>query len=237
MPGSGQSHRAIARISLPDKADDLERQARVLREACALMNGDLSERKEKRAPGVIEQALALRREQRAGDTGGHGKDGRATQADTAARIELIRACLAEGSRKTNEVVEYLKAHGWVLSRDRVRQILQEMPDTQSVGNTFRARWQLKGEAAPSTAAKAVKPPRPKRKTPHKVVTAEDVRAQRALSAQLLEQFERGMVMTTADLHKAGYGTDAVRKLGGLFRHGYLKRKGEGWTRTAKVFTP
>jgi len=218
-----------------EKAEALEALAKAIRMTIAAMNGDLTERKEKRVGTVIEEALALRREQR-----GQGEPApRATRATLDSRVARIRTFLAEGPKKTQDVQEYLAGHGddVPLSRDRVRQMLQEMPDTTQVGKTAKARWSLNGSAERPIAARPASQPKPK-KRPHKPApNAAQVKENRVFSAQLLEKFPRGTVVTTKDLHDIGVDLAGVRKLGGLFRHGYLKRKGEGWVRTSKPFTP
>src|SRR5262249_10359336 len=57
------------------------------------------------------------------------------------------------------------------------------------------------------------------------------------TARLLAQFDRRHVRTLNDATtRAGLSTSRQIGLGVLLRHKYLKRKGEGFLRTAKAFT-
>jgi hypothetical protein len=211
-----------------EKADDLERQAQVLREAIALMNGDLSERKEKRAGTVIEQALQLRRAQRElpqpqrRPVGRPRKQARMIDPDAKAqRAALIRTFLGERPRTAKEVQEHLAAHGDRLSRDRIRQVFYEMGGgVQAIGKGYKARWGLRGSDTPAP----VKASNPASKPGHG-------QARRAGTAALLEQLSTTDPSTTKELPAI------ARKVSILLLHGYIKRKGEGYVRTAKPFTP
>jgi hypothetical protein len=90
-----------------------------------------------------------------------------------------------------------------------------------------------GDDAGTAVPKRRGPGRPKRQpASHKDRLAH----QRQASAHLLSVFST-TPMSMDELRAAGLDTEAIRKLGGLLRHGYLKKKHEGWVRTSKEFVP
>lgn len=60
---------------------------------------------------------------------------------------------------------------------------------------------------------------------------------RSATAQILAQFDRRQVRTLEEAAGAAKVSTRQIALGVLIRHGYLKRKGDGLIRTAKVFKP
>lgn len=205
---------------LLERAASYEQKAAALRLAAAEMNGDLTDRKQAGAAAMLTAAMQLRAQQQTSVR-------RATKAPrkpkvsfkgrverTAARPALLRAILtkAAGPLSSGEIQRYLAAQGDTVTTSRVGQVLHAM-GARAVGKGHQSKWVLRDRPAAQ-----------KRKgTQTKAMT----QARRARSAEILATLDTSEPRPLA--------VDAVRSAGGLIRRGYLRKKGDGWVRSAKEF--
>jgi hypothetical protein len=78
--------------------------------------------------------------------------------------------------------------------------------------------------------------RTKTKTVRPALTMEQIKQRRERSLSLLNQLTT-TPQTVDELRGKGFSTGDMRSLGTYSYAGYVKRKGDGWVRTKKVFHP
>ena len=207
------------------KAADYEQKAQALRFAAAEMNGDAVATKQKTAVGTLEAAIALRRAQSNGHQNGHqaapGRQGKArTQATMADRQATVRAFLqaAEGPQTTHAIAEQLERAGQDCSTSWVLKVLNDMKDVQKVGRGASSAWALgkKRRAAPGSRLA-------------------DKQAARALTAKVLDAYDRETPKVPSDVAKALGLTVPQTGFAPLVHQKYLKKRKGGYVRTAKAY--
>lgn len=121
------------------RAEDLERRAQALRLAAVEMTDQAASNKAAVFPGYLDQARAVRQQQRA-TTNGNGHHPDTTGDGGLDRAGLIRAALAEGPQTTLAVQAYLAAHGDELGRSWVLKQLTTTPEVRKLGYGPGTRW-------------------------------------------------------------------------------------------------
>jgi hypothetical protein len=197
------------------KAEELEQQAAALRLAASVMNGHAHTVKQATLPATLAGAVKLRRAQKNGSS-----QGEPTQAERKAQREaLLREQLTQGPQRLAELHSHLDAQGIHISRDRVRQILTEMPDAVSKGRTYRARWQLVPVVEPR------RPKSPKAKTHYaRTQTLKPAREEKARQVVAIVR-EAGVPLSVKELGAAAreHGITSLTGIVAYVKKGWLKR--------------
>jgi hypothetical protein len=226
------------------RAEDLERRAQALRLAAAEMTDQAASNKAPLFPGALDQAIALRKQQRATTNGHQNGAGPAQEAAGGAiggevdREALIRTTLADGPLSSTRLLDILAEHGEGMSRSWLTKLLGDMRDVYMSGHGHSAVWRLRVTRGPrkKTAPKAHAPEptvTPRHKKASKKHYSQEIKAQRAASAALLARFNTESALTPLNV---GVTAAEMRAIPPLSRYGYIKRKGDGYLRTAKVYT-
>lgn len=207
------------------KAEQYEQKAQALRFAAAEMNGDATATKQKTVVGTLEAAIALRKAQSNGHQSAPpaapGRQGKKlTQATLAERQATIRACLAgaDGPQTTRAIQQALEKAGQDCSTSWVLKLLHDMTDVHKVGSGIKAAW------APGKKQRAS----PGSRLPEK-------QAARALTAKVLDHYDRETPTSPSDVAKALGMTVPKTGFAPLVYQGYLKKRKGGYVRTAKPY--
>jgi hypothetical protein len=199
------------------RAAEYQAKADALRLAAAEMNGHALNGKQKTAVSTLDAAIALRKGQREA-----GKAPRApiTQATMADRQATIRAFLeaADGPQTTHALRQELEARGQNCSTSWVLKVLREMKDVHKVGRGVQTAWGL-GKA--------------KRASPGSRLA--EKRAVRERIAQVLAEYDRETPKLPILVAQKFGLTVQQSGFAPLVHQGYLKKRKDGYVRTAKTY--
>jgi hypothetical protein len=153
-----------------------------------------------------------------------------------------RSAAGGGDTKRSRVVPYLRAHGpsatrAILAASGMRSggtlstVLAQLRKAGEVRKVGPGVWAATDALTPAQTTTKTTPT--KKTTKPKKGWSAGVRAARAVSKQLLDTVGADGPLSAAQLHAQGFRTGQM--LGPLVRRGYLKRQGDGYARTSKVF--
>jgi hypothetical protein len=160
-----------------------------------------------------------------------------------------RSAAGGGDTKRSRVVPYLRAHGpsatrAILAASGMRSggtlstVLAQLRKAGEVRKVGPGVWAATDALTPAQTTTKTTPTKKTTKKTTKTTTkttgwSAAKRAARASSKQLLDAVGTDGPLTAGQLHAHGFRTGQM--LGPLVRRGYLKRQGDGYARTSKVF--
>jgi hypothetical protein len=164
-----------------------------------------------------------------GNNGTGAKKGRDTHGEqTEGRRKVLLALLRKGPQQIKTLQLALNDAGYMIQRDRTRQFITDhVPEAHCEGTAGKALWML--GTITGTGKLSTKKPTAKTTKKRTAGYSSKVREQRQRSANWLAGFDT----TTPGTPPKDMPHGAV---GVYVRRGYLRRKDDGYVRTAKVFS-
>lgn len=218
------THGLVARLLA--KAEEYERKAAGLRVAVEELNGEQLVGKKNGMPRQLAAASELRVTQKGEPQQAEPSDDGLSQPERKAlRQSIITAYLAAGPKRMVDIAAELQRRGHKVSKDRVRQIAQEMPNVvkQTSEHDYPV-WALV-DGAPAIAGIIERSKRTKR-VKHSKKKITDVRLAKArVIAEILK--EAGVSLSTAELSDAARAR-GITEITGV--HNYAQR---GWIKVQK----